>query len=121
MNRIPRMPITITTTNIGCESIGSALLRRVEAGLQRLELGVDLLGIAQLGDLLVERLGRGAQRQRVGPALGIVRPPPSSSSRFWGGPPAPGARPRPRASPPRRSSTSKREKASSTFGPAYIS
>src|SRR3954470_10092640 len=74
MNRIATM-IAEPNSAIPVSSIGSALLRRVESGLQGLELGVDLLGIAQLGNLLLERLGRGAERQRVGAALGMVRPP----------------------------------------------
>ena len=46
--------------------------RPSEPGLQGLELGVDLLGVAKLGDLLVERPGRSAEHQRVGAALGMI-------------------------------------------------
>src|SRR3954451_15380733 len=53
-------------------SMVSAFLAVVEPGLQSLELGVDLLRIPQLGNLFLERLGRSAERQRVGPALGKI-------------------------------------------------
>src|SRR5687767_4073388 len=69
MNRttIASAPTKIPATS----SIGSALLLG-DAGLQSFELGIHLLGIAKLGNLLLQRLGRSAERQRVGAALGMV-------------------------------------------------
>src|ERR1051325_10070954 len=75
---------SIPTTRIGIRicgpSIGSAFLLRGfaaigalgEARLQGLELGIDLVGVAKLGNLLLEALGRGAEAERVGMALGEV-------------------------------------------------
>src|SRR3546814_13908904 len=62
---MPRMPIHIKRS-----AIGSILL--VHLGLQRREIGLDLLARAQFGDLLVERLLRRTQRQRIGATLGHV-------------------------------------------------
>src|SRR5215212_3524781 len=70
MNSIPTMRTGMITF-----SMASALLLAAEARLQSFQLRVDLLGVAQLGDLLVESLGRSAERERVGPALGEIRMP----------------------------------------------
>src|SRR5436305_15243757 len=56
----------------GPASILSSLLAGAEASLQRFELGLDLLLGAELGNLFLERLGRGAEGERVGAALGEV-------------------------------------------------
>src|SRR5579875_3720079 len=52
-------------------SIASALLL-AQAGLERGELGVDLVARAQLADLVLQALRPGAQPHRLGPALGLV-------------------------------------------------
>src|SRR3954468_22532547 len=70
MNRIGT-----TTMGMMMSSMASALLLAAEAGLQGFQLRVDLLGVAQLGDLLVERLGRRPERQCVGAALGEIGMP----------------------------------------------
>src|SRR3954462_9529973 len=67
MNSMPTM-----TIGMRASPIISALLAVVQLGLESFELGVDLLRIPQLGNLFLERLGRSAERQRVGPALGKI-------------------------------------------------
>src|SRR4028119_1494898 len=63
----------ISGIRISAPSMASALLSGGgSAGALRLqggELGVDLLGIAQLGNLLLERLAGAAEAERVGAAL----------------------------------------------------
>src|SRR6476661_2183331 len=65
---------SIATMTIGMRASPSisALLAGVEAGLQRFELGLDLLLVAKLGNLFLEALRRRAERERVGAALGEI-------------------------------------------------
>src|SRR3954452_25227867 len=75
-----RTRTTTTRTMTSGPCTGSALLLRGFAAigalgqrrLQRLQLGIDLVGVAKLRNLFLERLGGGAEAQRVGVALGEV-------------------------------------------------
>src|SRR3954447_12258859 len=74
------MPTTTIGMMISGPCIGSALLLRGFAAigalgqrrLERLQLGIDLVGVAQLRNLLLARLRRSAEAQRVGMALGEI-------------------------------------------------
>src|SRR4051812_36122494 len=66
-----RMPRTTGTMMMPSSMVSGPL---VHAGLERLELGIDLLGRTQLGDLFLEGLGFAAQAGRIGASFGEVDP-----------------------------------------------
>ena len=76
------MPTTKIGTRISGPSIVSppwlcfaAIGAAGQIGLQRLKLGIDLVAVAKLGDLIIERARRRAKAERIGLALGKVRLP----------------------------------------------